>query len=150
VESLIMDAAKRAADYLNGLDNRRVGPSPESLIGLSKFNQPLQDDPLVPESVLQELNTLGSPATVASAVAASVGRASIRGPAVGHRTAVASAVGSRPAVGGRSAIRSGPSVGGGASIGSGSAVPSAPAVGSLSAVSVRKIAMPSALRIFAR
>ncbi|OGO26153.1 MAG: pyridoxal-dependent decarboxylase [Chloroflexi bacterium RBG_16_51_16] len=61
-----MDAAKRAAEYLNGLDNRRVGPSPESLIGLSKFNQPLQDDPIAPESVLQELDTLGSPATVAS------------------------------------------------------------------------------------
>ncbi len=67
MESLIMDAAKRAADYLNGLDNRRVGPSHESLIGLNKFNQPLQDDRIAPESVLQELDSLGSPATVASA-----------------------------------------------------------------------------------
>jgi glutamate/tyrosine decarboxylase-like PLP-dependent enzyme len=67
MESLIMDAARRAADYLKGMDNRRVGPGPDSISGLRKFNQPLQYDPIAPESVLEELDTLGSPATVASA-----------------------------------------------------------------------------------
>ena len=67
MESLIMDAARRAAGYLDGLDNRRVGPGPGSIAGLSKFNQPLQNEPIPPEVVLDELDRLGSPATVASA-----------------------------------------------------------------------------------
>src|SRR3990170_4146446 len=67
MQPLLIDAAGRAARYLDGLPTRRVYPSSSDVEGLEGFFQPLQDGPLDPVQVLSELDTLGSPATVASA-----------------------------------------------------------------------------------
>jgi len=67
VELLLGDAASRAAKYLEALPERRVAPSPSALEGLARFYRPLQDQPLAEADVLEELDTIGSPATVASA-----------------------------------------------------------------------------------
>jgi len=67
MEQLLIDVAARASRYLADLQTRRVSPSPEALEGLQRFAQPLQDSPLDPARVLEELDTFGSPATMASA-----------------------------------------------------------------------------------
>jgi glutamate/tyrosine decarboxylase-like PLP-dependent enzyme len=67
MEPLLRDAANRAASYLEGLRERRVSPAPSALEGLGKFFGPLQDQPRDATEVLEELDTIGSPATVASA-----------------------------------------------------------------------------------
>jgi glutamate/tyrosine decarboxylase-like PLP-dependent enzyme len=67
MEQLLVEAAQRAARYLNELHTRRVFPSPSDLEGLGQFFTPLQDQPLEPQQVLEQLDTFGSPATVASA-----------------------------------------------------------------------------------
>ena len=67
MEPLLIDAAGRAARYLNGLPTRRVSPSSSDVEGLEGFFHPLQDGPIDPSQVVDELDTLGSPATVASA-----------------------------------------------------------------------------------
>jgi glutamate/tyrosine decarboxylase-like PLP-dependent enzyme len=66
MRDLMTEAARRSADYLEGLKHRRVAPSPEALTRLKDFDIPLQADPLPPQHVLAELDTLGSAATVAS------------------------------------------------------------------------------------
>ena len=66
MDSLLNDVASRAQRYLGGVAGRRVAPTPAALEGLEGFAIPLQDEPLAPASVLAELDTLGSPATVAS------------------------------------------------------------------------------------
>ena len=67
MENLLKDAAERAGRYLSEVRNRRVSPSQAALEGLKGFFVPLQDEPREPASVLEELDRLGSPATVASA-----------------------------------------------------------------------------------
>ena len=67
VEPLLRDAAKRAARYLQALAERRVSPAPAALEGLNRFSRPLQDHSLADAEVLEELDAIGSPATVASA-----------------------------------------------------------------------------------
>jgi len=67
VQPLLSDAAYRAARYLEGLRERRVSPAPSALEGLGKFFRPLPDQPRDAVEVLEELDTIGSPATVASA-----------------------------------------------------------------------------------
>ena len=67
MEPLLRDAANRAARYLQALPERRVSPAPSALEGLGRFSRPLQDHPVAPAEVLEELDTIGSPATVASA-----------------------------------------------------------------------------------
>src|SRR3990172_8397688 len=67
VEPLLRNAANRAIRYLEALPERRVSPSPSALEGLGRFSTHLQDAPLAAADVLEELDTLGSPATVASA-----------------------------------------------------------------------------------
>jgi glutamate/tyrosine decarboxylase-like PLP-dependent enzyme len=67
VEPLLRDAADRALRYLEALRERRVSPSPSALEGLGRFSRPLQDQPLDAAQVLEELDTIGSPAAVASA-----------------------------------------------------------------------------------
>jgi glutamate/tyrosine decarboxylase-like PLP-dependent enzyme len=63
---LLKDAASRASRYLDEIAQRRVFPSPAALAGMQKFSVELQDEPLEPAKVLEELDVLGSPATVAS------------------------------------------------------------------------------------
>lgn len=67
MEPLLIDAANRATRYLESLETRRVSPSPSSLDRLSELFYPLQDQPIEAAKVLEELDSIGSPATVASA-----------------------------------------------------------------------------------
>jgi glutamate/tyrosine decarboxylase-like PLP-dependent enzyme len=65
---LLVEAANRAANYLEGLSVRDVSPRRESverLIGV--LNGPLPDNPSKPADILALLDDYGSPATVASA-----------------------------------------------------------------------------------
>ena len=67
MEELLRDATNRAITYLDTLRERRVSPAPSAIDRLAGFAGPLQDQPLAPASVLEELDAIGSPATVASA-----------------------------------------------------------------------------------
>ncbi|MGZ6390446.1 MAG: pyridoxal phosphate-dependent decarboxylase family protein [Ktedonobacterales bacterium] len=67
VRTLLLDAAERAARYLEELDNRSVAPTPEAVARLSALEQPLPDGPIDPAEMLAELDTIGSPATTAMA-----------------------------------------------------------------------------------
>jgi glutamate/tyrosine decarboxylase-like PLP-dependent enzyme len=67
LESLLQDAAGRASAYLTGLRDRRVAPLPAELQDMGRFAGFLQDDPVDPARVLQELDEIGSPATIACA-----------------------------------------------------------------------------------
>jgi glutamate/tyrosine decarboxylase-like PLP-dependent enzyme len=67
LESLLQDSASRASAYLNGIQDRRVAPLPAELQNLSRFAGFLQDEPVDPARVLQELDEIGSPATIACA-----------------------------------------------------------------------------------
>jgi hypothetical protein len=67
MKSLLLDAADRAAQYLAALAPRRVSPSPSALEKLSRFDRPLQNEPVGATEILRELDDIGSPATVASA-----------------------------------------------------------------------------------
>jgi len=64
MEQLLADAARRATHYLNELDKRPVAPTSTSLEGLKQLRRELQDEPIGPSVVLEELDTIGSPATV--------------------------------------------------------------------------------------
>ena len=64
---LLRDAAARAIEYLEHLDERPVAPRPEIIGQLDQFDEPLPDQPNDPTMVLELLDRLGSAATVASA-----------------------------------------------------------------------------------
>ena len=67
MEELLKDAAGRACRYLQGLADRPVAPSPAALAALKELATPLQAHPLELARVLEELDDIGSPATVATA-----------------------------------------------------------------------------------
>jgi hypothetical protein len=67
MEQLLLEAAGRAQRYLSGLAERSVAPSAASLEGLKQLSRELQDESIDPAQVLEELDTIGSPATVGSA-----------------------------------------------------------------------------------
>jgi glutamate/tyrosine decarboxylase-like PLP-dependent enzyme len=64
---LLADVAKRATRYLSQIDERRVWPSRDALAALSKFDVPLQEHPLPAQEVVDELDRLAAPATMAIA-----------------------------------------------------------------------------------
>lgn len=64
---LLVDAARRAADYLAGLRTRRASPDAAALARLNDFEQPLNAAPCAPADVLAELDRNGSAATMANA-----------------------------------------------------------------------------------
>ena len=64
---ILADVAERSRRYLESLGERRVAPSRDALAGLTAFDVPLQDAPMSPESVVEELDRIGTPATVAIA-----------------------------------------------------------------------------------
>jgi glutamate/tyrosine decarboxylase-like PLP-dependent enzyme len=66
MHDLLHTTAKRALDYLDGLDARGVTPSPEALARLSELGGPLPDAPAEAAEVIALLDQVGSPATVAS------------------------------------------------------------------------------------
>ena len=65
---LLADAAQRAADYLESLADRSVGPEPGSVDRLVQaLERPLPDHPGQAQDILEFLDTTGSPATVGCA-----------------------------------------------------------------------------------
>src|SRR5436190_5567423 len=64
MRELLQDVATRAARYLEDIQERRVGPSPEAVRALDGFVEPLPDCPCTPEEVVRMLDDLGSPATM--------------------------------------------------------------------------------------
>ncbi|HLH38274.1 MAG TPA: aminotransferase class V-fold PLP-dependent enzyme [Bryobacteraceae bacterium] len=65
-DSLMEDAAARAARYVRGVGRRRVAPTAEEIRGLEALAAPLGDNPCGEESVLAMLDEAASPATMAS------------------------------------------------------------------------------------
>lgn len=67
MKNLLEDAARRAATYLENLPSRSVAPREQAVAKLREFHEPLPDDPSSAESVLEMLDAIGSPATMAMA-----------------------------------------------------------------------------------
>lgn len=67
MQELLKAAAERAIGYLQNLETRGVAPSAAAIANLSRFNEPLPEAPVDPQSVLQMLDEVGSPATMAIA-----------------------------------------------------------------------------------
>lgn len=65
--SLLADAATRAQRYLDGLPDRPVAPSPQALAALAQLDRPLPDGPSDAAGVIDRLDQIVSPATVAMA-----------------------------------------------------------------------------------
>ena len=61
------DVAKRSTRYLNVIGNRRVAPGADALTGLAAFDVPLQEHSIPATHVVDELDRIGSPATMAIA-----------------------------------------------------------------------------------
>jgi glutamate/tyrosine decarboxylase-like PLP-dependent enzyme len=66
-EQLFSDAAQRGVDYLRRIRQRSVAPADAALAALQQFDEALPIDPVNPQEVLQQLDELGSPATIANA-----------------------------------------------------------------------------------
>lgn len=67
MRELLVKTAERAIRYLDSLANRRVAPGKEAIAQLASLDVALPSQPTSPESVLQQLDELGSPATMAMA-----------------------------------------------------------------------------------
>lgn len=67
MKELLKSAARRAARYLESLPSRSVAPAEDAVARLQEFEEPLPDGPSTPESVLEMLDSIGSPATMAMA-----------------------------------------------------------------------------------
>jgi glutamate/tyrosine decarboxylase-like PLP-dependent enzyme len=61
---VLADVAERSERYLESLGERRVAPTSEAIAALDALDVPLQDDPRSPADVIEELDTIGTPATV--------------------------------------------------------------------------------------
>jgi glutamate/tyrosine decarboxylase-like PLP-dependent enzyme len=67
MNELLNSASRRAAAYLEGVADRRIAPATSSVEALALLGGDLPESPSTPESVLELLDRVGSPATVASA-----------------------------------------------------------------------------------
>src|SRR5215469_734125 len=67
MEDLLYLVAQRASRYLQRIQDRRVGPSPEAVRALDRFLEPMPDRPTSPADVIGLLDEYGSPATMAMA-----------------------------------------------------------------------------------
>jgi len=65
-QALLLDASRRAARYIDSLETRTVFPTPDAVDNLSQFTEPMPQNGCSAGTVLAQLDTLGSPATVAS------------------------------------------------------------------------------------
>jgi glutamate/tyrosine decarboxylase-like PLP-dependent enzyme len=63
---LLAEADRRALAYFDGSAQRRVYPDDQAIAALSAFDQPLPESGQDAQRVLQQLDELGSPATVTS------------------------------------------------------------------------------------
>jgi glutamate/tyrosine decarboxylase-like PLP-dependent enzyme len=66
MRKLLELAAERGARYVEGVGERRVAPGPEAISRLAKFREKLPEGPTEARSVIEMLDEVGSPATVAS------------------------------------------------------------------------------------
>jgi glutamate/tyrosine decarboxylase-like PLP-dependent enzyme len=67
MKTLLVETAERAAQYLEGIADRRVAPLPADVARLEALAGPLPELPCDPSEVLSMLDDFGSPATVATA-----------------------------------------------------------------------------------
>jgi len=63
---LLTEADRRARDYVSGASNRPVFPGTDAVAALADFNEPLPEKGRPGEETLALMDTIGSPATVAS------------------------------------------------------------------------------------
>jgi glutamate/tyrosine decarboxylase-like PLP-dependent enzyme len=66
-KELLAQTAQRATRYLNDIQTRAVAPSADAVARLAALNIDLPQDGISPERVLEELDNIGSPATMAMA-----------------------------------------------------------------------------------
>ena len=66
-DALLKDASRRGRRYLEGVASRPVAPTAEAIASLDKFRQSLPDESIDAAEVLELLDTVGSPATLAQA-----------------------------------------------------------------------------------
>ncbi len=67
MNKILRNGAERAMRYLDGLDGRGVRPEPAAVARLKELDIPFPDMPVDPDAILQKLDELGSPATMAMA-----------------------------------------------------------------------------------
>src|ERR1700716_516286 len=67
MRELLENTAQRAISYIDGLPDRGVAPAAEAVAKLAILNQPLNDNPTSPEQVINLLDEVCSPATMAMA-----------------------------------------------------------------------------------
>ncbi len=67
MRELLENAAQRALTYLESLDSRGAAPSPQAVARLKELDQPLPEVPQEPAKVLEMLDQICSPATMAMA-----------------------------------------------------------------------------------
>src|SRR4051794_15984150 len=67
MRDLLLQTAERAARYLERLPDRGVAPAPEAIARLAELDEPLPDTPSDDNDVIDLLDRIGSPATVAMA-----------------------------------------------------------------------------------
>jgi glutamate/tyrosine decarboxylase-like PLP-dependent enzyme len=67
MERVLSDAAARASKYLDGIGERSVAPACDAVRALDQFREPMPEDGSDPEDVIEVLDALGSPATMAMA-----------------------------------------------------------------------------------
>jgi glutamate/tyrosine decarboxylase-like PLP-dependent enzyme len=67
MKKLLEEAADRSIRYIQSLEERDVFPSDDAINNLTQFDESLPAEPTDPETILQILDDIGSPATVASA-----------------------------------------------------------------------------------
>jgi glutamate/tyrosine decarboxylase-like PLP-dependent enzyme len=67
MRKLLETTAQYAIRYLESLDARNVAPTQEAIANLIQFDEPLPNEPVDPELVLQQLDEVGSPASMAQA-----------------------------------------------------------------------------------
>lgn len=67
MQKLLGTTAEYAIRYLEGLEARKVAPTEEAIANLIQFDQPLPNQPIAPDIVLQLLDKIGSPASMAMA-----------------------------------------------------------------------------------
>ena len=65
-DELLKQAAARARKYVDGIGERRVAPTEKDLLNLARLREPFPDAPSDPMQVLQMLDEIGSPATLAT------------------------------------------------------------------------------------
>lgn len=64
MKPLLEEVLHRAERYIDARNERRVGPHPEAVEALAAFRQPLPEQGVPPQQIIEQLDSLGSPATV--------------------------------------------------------------------------------------